>query len=176
MNRNKIKYLILTVVVCVIWGILTILLALWLCKNDEPRNNKTFVFSYTNEETKESEEIPTEEIVENKPELKSLGVFKATAYCPCEICCGVWAKNRPLDENGNPIVYTASGERAIQGVTIAADTNKLPFGTEVYINGNKYIVHDRGGAVNGNRIDIYFDNHAEASKWGLQEVEVFVRK
>lgn len=23
----------------------------------------------------------------------------ATAYCPCEKCCGVWATNRPLDDN-----------------------------------------------------------------------------
>lgn len=120
-------------------------------------------------------EAETEEETEAEPEFLSLGTFKATAYCPCEKCCGKWAHNRPTDENGNVIVYTASGEKAVEGVTIAADTRVLPFGTKVYINGNEYIVHDRGGAIKGNRIDVYYSDHTEASSFGLQEVELFVK-
>lgn len=116
----------------------------------------------------------TEKETENEPELISLGMFTATAYCPCEKCCGKYALSRPIDESGNPIVYTASGERAVQGVTIAADTSVLPFGTKVYINGHEYIVHDRGGAIKGNRIDVYFATHTEALAFGKQELEVFV--
>ena len=109
-------------------------------------------------------------------ELVSLGEFRITAYCPCEICCGNWAKNRPVDEDGSVQVFTASGDLAVEGVTIAADTSILPFGTEVIIDGNKYIVQDRGGAIKGNRIDIYFESHQEALNFGVQYKEVFIER
>lgn len=95
-------------------------------------------------------------------------VFKATAYCPCEKCCGKWAKNRP-----NGIVYTANGEVAKEGVTIAADWDVLPPGTQVEIQGiGTRKVQDRGGAIRGNRIDIYFETHGQALKFGVQEVRL----
>ncbi len=95
-------------------------------------------------------------------------VFKATAYCPCEKCCSDWAKNRP-----NGIVYTANGEVAKEGVTIAADWDVLPAGTEVEIEGiGIRKVQDRGGAIRGNRIDIYFETHKQALKFGVQEVRL----
>lgn len=95
-------------------------------------------------------------------------VFKATAYCPCEKCCGKWAKNR-----SNGIVYTANGEVAKEGVTIAADWDVLSPGTEVEIEGiGTRKVQDRGGAIRGNRIDIYFETHEQALKFGVQEVQL----
>lgn len=98
------------------------------------------------------------------PELESIGTYTATAYCPCSKCCG--------KSDG----ITASGVKATAGRTIAADTKKLPFGTSVYINGHKYTVEDRGGAINSNRIDIYFDTHAEALQYGRRKVELFIEK
>jgi len=95
-------------------------------------------------------------------------VFKATAYCPCEKCCGKWAKNRP-----NGIVYTANGKVAKEGETIAADWDVLPPGTQVEIQGiGTRKVQDRGGAIRGNRIDIYFETHGQALKFGVQEVRL----
>lgn len=108
--------------------------------------------------------------------LVSLGVFKLTAYCPCKKCCGKWAETRPVDKNGNPIIYTASGNLAREGFTIAADISVLPFGTKVYINGHEYEVQDVGGAVKGNSIDIYFASHEAALNFGLQYSEVFIKK
>ena len=108
-------------------------------------------------------------------EWKSLGEFKITAYCSCKKCCGVWAKNRPLDENGKEIVYTASGERAEAGKTIAVDTSVIPFGTEVRIGDTVYTAQDTGSAVKGNVIDIYFDSHEDAVKHGAKYLEVEVR-
>lgn len=116
------------------------------------------------ETTTEAQEV---EISTEMP-LKSLGVFRLTAYCSCEKCCEQWAKNRP---NGK--VLTASGAEAKAGVTIAADTKVLPFGTVVIINGHEYTVQDRGGAIKGNRIDIYFNSHKEAMNFGVQHSEVF---
>lgn len=120
-------------------------------------------------------ELKQEPKQEVKQEWKSLGEFKITAYCSCRKCCGVWAKNRPLDENGKEIVYTASGERAEAGKTIAVDTSVIPFGTEVKIGGTVYTAQDTGSAVKGNVIDIYFDSHKDAVKHGAKYLEVEVR-
>lgn len=112
---------------------------------------------------------------ELKQEWKTLGEFKITAYCSCVRCCSIWAKNRPLDENGKEIVYTASGERAEAGKTIAVDTSVIPFGTEVKIGDTVYTAQDTGSAVKGNVIDIYFDSHEDAVKHGAKYLEVEVR-
>ena len=126
------------------------------------------------------ETIPEEPVtypIDREPDnLWSLGEFKITAYCPCEKCCGYWATVRPADENGEPIVYTASGKIAVQGVTVAADTSILPFGTVLVIDGHEYTVQDRGGMVKGNHIDIYFDSHEAAKEWGTQYMEIFVKE
>lgn len=53
----------------------------------------------------------------------SLGKFRLTAYCPCEKCCGIWAKNRPTDIDGKPIVKTASGQIAKQGYKVSSVMN-----------------------------------------------------
>lgn len=93
--------------------------------------------------------------------LKSLGVFVGTAYCKCRFCCGKYADGK-----------TASGTIPKQGRTIAAPKN-FPFGTKLVINGHEYTVEDRGGSIKGRRLDIYFDSHAEALRFGRQRVEVF---
>ena len=114
-------------------------------------------------------------VTEPQETFVSLGEFKLTAYCPCTKCCGKWGENRPTDANGNMIVVTASGRYAKENWTVAADTSMLPFGTRIYINGYEYEVQDRGGAVKGNRIDIYFDDHQEALNFGVQYAEVMIK-
>jgi len=95
---------------------------------------------------------------------------EATAYCPCEKCCGKWALNRP-----DGIVYTASGAIAQEGVTIAADWSVFPVGTVVFIEGyGTRTVQDKGAAVKGNAIDIYFESHEEALQFGRQTVKLYV--
>lgn len=89
------------------------------------------------------------------------GVYKVTAYCACMQCCG--------KTNG----ITASGTKATANRTIAAPRT-FAFGTKVVINGITYTVEDRGGAIQGNRIDIYMDTHAEALQWGVRYVQVDV--
>lgn len=110
-----------------------------------------------------------------EPQIISLGEYKLTAYCSCERCCDHWATVRPLDENGKPIVYTANMSVAKQGVTVAADTDVLPFGTVLLIDDHEYIVQDRGGAIKGNRIDVYFESHEEALQFGVQYKEIFMK-
>lgn len=103
---------------------------------------------------------------------------RCTAYCSCRKCCGKYAKNRPLDANGNEVVLTTSGARAIQGTTVGVDSNLIPLGSRVVINGHTYIAQDTGNpdVVKDNVIDIYFDNHDEALAFGVQyaEAQIFV--
>ena len=121
-------------------------------------------------------ETPQEDPTETVPtgEWISLGTYTLTAYCPCQLCCGEHALDRPLDENGNPIVYTSIGAVAQAGTTIAVDPSVIPYGSYVKIRGNVYRAQDTGGAIVGNRIDVYFDDHQAAWDFGKQEAEVFI--
>lgn len=110
-----------------------------------------------------------EEPVSNGVEV--LGEFAIVAYCPCEECCGEWALNRP-----DGIVYTASGEEAVPGVTVAVDPDVIPLGTKVYIDGlGWYVAHDTG-AFSGQVIDVYFEDHAAACEFGRRDAVVSVTK
>jgi 3D (Asp-Asp-Asp) domain-containing protein len=103
-----------------------------------------------------------------------------TGYCKCGTCCG-WRRNRwgmpvyaygPLEGRRKQIGITASGTRARVG-TLAADTSRYPFGTVMHIPGYGYgVVEDRGGAIRGDHIDLYFDSHEEARQWGRRRLRV----
>ena len=85
-----------------------------------------------------------------------------SAYCPCEKCCGDWADG-----------ITASGKPA-EGKLIAAPRN-YPFGTIMDVPGyGRASVEDRGGAIEGNKLDLLFPTHQEALEWGRQYVTVKV--
>ena len=88
-------------------------------------------------------------------------IYKVTGYCACVKCCG--------KTNG----ITASGTKATAGRTIAA-SGQFTFGTKLLINGTTYTVEDRGGAIKGNKIDVYFNTHAEALQWGVKYLPVQV--
>jgi 3D (Asp-Asp-Asp) domain-containing protein len=106
--------------------------------------------------------ISTEKVVIKKEIKKEssgsnenlLGYFTLTYYCPCSKCCGKYASG-----------ITASGTTATAGRTIAT-SSQYAFGTQMIINGHTYTVEDRGGAIKGNKIDIYVDSHEEALKLG----------
>lgn len=103
-----------------------------------------------------------------------LGEFVLTAYCPCEKCCGEYGVNRPIDKNGDLIVYGTYGHRLEPGISIATDPNVIGFNQEVYINGCVYRAHDTGGNIKGNQIDIYMADHDEAVEFGVQYADVYL--
>lgn len=124
----------------------------------------------TKKETKKKETKKNEKKKKHKKKTKksgtsykSLGTFKVTGYCSCVSCCG--------KSNG----ITASGTKAAAGRTIAADTSRFPFGTKLKIGGHTYTVEDRGGAIHGNRIDMFFSSHSEALQWGVRYCTVYVK-
>lgn len=87
--------------------------------------------------------------------------YKITAYCSCAKCCGKTTGR------------TASGTQATAGRTVAAPA-KFAFGTKLNIGGHVYTVEDRGGAITGNRIDIYVSSHSAALQWGVKYLPVSV--
>lgn len=69
---------------------------------------------------------------------------------------------------------TASGETVRQGI-IAADPKVLPIGTIVHIEGmGEYVVKDTGGAIKGNRIDVWMPSTKSAMQFGKRKVKLRV--
>src|SRR5436853_410770 len=74
---------------------------------------------------------------------------------------------------------TASGHTVSYngGRFVAADTDVLPFKTKLIIPGYNAApveVIDRGGAIKGNKLDLYYPTHEEAMEWGRQIVDVII--
>ena len=95
--------------------------------------------------------------------------MRVTAYCPCQKCCGKYSDG-----------ITACGHKIRPGDAFIAADKKYPFGTEMSIVGYKNAkpvkVLDRGGAICGNRLDVFFESHEQALKWGVKYLDVKVRR
>lgn len=142
---------------CIIFIICCLVCILFATKESNTRG----VDVVTETETATEAEAATEQETETEaPPPKSVEII-ATAYCPCVKCCG--------KSDG----ITATGTKATAGRTIAVDPSAFPYGSEVIINGNTYIAEDCGGAIKGNRIDIYFDTHEAALQFGVQHLTAF---
>ncbi|WP_446899709.1 3D domain-containing protein [Clostridium sp. LBM24168] len=69
---------------------------------------------------------------------------------------------------------TASGMSTRRGI-IAVDPRVIPIGSRVYVEGYGYaIAADTGGAIRGNRIDLFFPSSSEAHNWGMRSVKVHI--
>lgn len=93
---------------------------------------------------------------------QSLGRFRITHYCPCFYCTGSWGGSS-----------TASGTVPTAGRTIAVDPSVIPLGSQVIINGHVYTAEDTGGAIKGNVIDIFVNDHGTALASGVYYAEVY---
>jgi uncharacterized protein YabE (DUF348 family) len=85
----------------------------------------------------------------------------STAYTAnCNGCSGVTATGVNLKSNPNAKV-------------IAVDPSVIPLGTKVYVEGYGYAVaSDTGGAIRGNKIDVFFPSKSQAYQWGTRRVKV----
>lgn len=43
------------------------------------------------------------------------------------------------------------------------------------IDGNVYIVEDKGGGIKGNHIDLFVGTESQSNIWGVQYHEVFIK-
>jgi 3D (Asp-Asp-Asp) domain-containing protein len=90
-------------------------------------------------------------------------MYRVTAYCPCEKCCGEWSDG-----------FFADNSPAV-GLAVAAPKS-FEFGEMIDIPGyGNAMVRDRGGAIKGNRLDVFFPTHQEALNWGVQYFEMEIK-
>jgi 3D (Asp-Asp-Asp) domain-containing protein len=88
--------------------------------------------------------------------------MEATAYSPTV-----------QETDGNPWM-TASGMKSGRGV-VAVDPKVIPLGSKLYVEGYGYaIAGDTGGAIKGDRIDVFFYSSGEMAEWGRRWARVFV--
>ncbi len=91
-----------------------------------------------------------------------LNNVKLTAYS-----AGVESTGKSEDSPGYGMTYT--GTRVTEGRTIAVDPKVIPLGWWVYIDGLGFRrAEDVGSGVKGHMIDVYFDNHEYANKFGIK--------
>jgi len=80
-----------------------------------------------------------------------------------------WESNYPY--YGQPSYIGMPLKRGV----VAVDPNVIPMGTRLYVEGyGEAIAADQGGAIKGNRIDLFFDSRQEALDWGMRTVEVTI--
>ena len=68
---------------------------------------------------------------------------------------------------------TSTGQKPVWG-TIAVDPKVIPYGTKVYIPqfGRTFIANNTGGAIKGNKIDIFMNSKKECYNWGRRTIEI----
>ncbi|MFT9596858.1 3D domain-containing protein [Mesobacillus sp.] len=88
---------------------------------------------------------------------------EATAYTAnCTGCSGITKTGVDLKANPNAKV-------------IAVDPTVIPLGSKVYVEGYGYATaEDIGGAIKGNRIDVFIPTQSGALQWGRKQVKVTI--
>ena len=82
---------------------------------------------------------------------------------------------------GHPLFgITATGARVKKGI-IAVDPKVIPLGTRVYVefvgktpDYGYAVAADVGGAIKGNKIDLYYDSQDYVDKFGVKKVRVYI--
>ncbi|MBN2512450.1 MAG: 3D domain-containing protein [Sedimentisphaerales bacterium] len=102
-----------------------------------------------------------------RPEWKIVRM-RVTGYCACPICCGKFSDGR-----------TADLHKIRKGDVFVAADKRIPFGTQMIIPGYNHDrpveVKDRGRLIKGNRLDVFFNDHKVAKKWGTRYLDVLVK-
>lgn len=58
---------------------------------------------------------------------------------------------------------------------VAVDPRVIPLGTRLYIDGYGYATaEDIGGAIKGNRIDLFFESNRDCDRWGIRRTKVYI--
>lgn len=93
---------------------------------------------------------------------RDVRTMRATAYDPSP------------GQNGGHRGRTCTGRTAKFGI-IAVDPRVIPFGTLMYVEGYGFgIAGDRGSAIKGNHIDLCYDSHRTALRYGSHMVKVHI--
>ncbi|MFD2045168.1 3D domain-containing protein [Ornithinibacillus salinisoli] len=89
---------------------------------------------------------------------------------------GVESTGKTPDHPQYGITYSGVKVKRDIYSTIAADLSVYPIGTIMFIPDYGFgVVADKGGAINGNKIDLYYETVEDVyAEWGKKEVDVFI--
>lgn len=107
-------------------------------------------------ETKTTKKKNTTKVVKKENNKVKLGTFKVYAYSSGGI--------------------TASGARTKANHTVAVDPKVIPLGSKIMVNGKIYKAEDTGGAIKGNKLDIYMPSESACRNWGVRNCTVYLLK
>lgn len=93
------------------------------------------------------------------PRLPRSESVTLTAYCPCEICCGRWARYG----------LTKAQTKPVEGFTLAS--RHFPIGTVIRLDGRLHQVHDLGGPI-ARGFDVFHHSHQDAKRFGVKRRRV----
>ncbi|MET3697564.1 3D (Asp-Asp-Asp) domain-containing protein [Bacillus oleivorans] len=129
-------------------------------ENSAKENTNTETVSL--KQTAASKQDTTSQQTNEEPEGKEI-IVVATAYtASCEGCSGITATGINLKENPDAKV-------------ISVDPSVIPLGSKVYVEGYGYATAaDTGGAIKGNKIDVFIPDYEEAVQWGRKQVKVTI--
>ncbi len=90
-------------------------------------------------------------------------IMEATAYtASCDGCSGITATGINLKENPNAKI-------------ISVDPTIIPLGSKVYVEGfGEAIAGDTGGAIKGNKIDVFIPSQQDAINFGVKQLKVTI--
>ncbi|OZS77857.1 peptidoglycan-binding protein [Tetzosporium hominis] len=113
------------------------------------------------EQAEEQAPVESQETSQAPAEATQTLTVEATAYTAyCEGCSGTTATG--IDLRANPGMKV-----------IAVDPNVIPLGSKVWVEGyGEAIAGDTGGAIKGNKIDIFMPDQQDALNWGRQTITV----
>ncbi|MFJ7886630.1 LysM peptidoglycan-binding domain-containing protein [Lysinibacillus xylanilyticus] len=98
----------------------------------------------------------------SKTAAKEITVEASAYTASCEGCTGITATGINLKTNPNAKV-------------ISVDPAIIPLGSKVYVEGyGEAIAGDTGGAIKGNRIDVFFPSQQDAINFGVKQLKVTI--
>lgn len=111
-------------------------------------------------------------------EYLNLEQYPSTTVMATGYTAGVESTGKTPDHPEYGITYSGVKVKRDVYSTIAADLSVYPIGTVMFIPGYGLgVVADKGGAINGNKIDLYYETVEDVySQWGKKEVEVYIIK
>lgn len=104
--------------------------------------------------------------------MEYIGKYRATAYNLDHEDCGKYKSDKNYG-------ITSSGAYVRAWHTVAMDQS-IPMGTKIYIpyfakypNHGIFVKEDHGGAIKGNRIDIFIEDKGECNRFGVRYLDIY---
>ncbi len=140
-----------------------------MCFNQQTQDHRAVHVTTTTQEM--VEEVARQKIL-NRWKKRQKGAWR---HLPKgDFVINASAYTAAADECGKSDGITASGVKVKEGRTLACPP-QYPFGTRIHIDGmGTYTCEDRGGAIKGNRFDIYMKTKRQAFAFGRRHLTAHV--